>query len=83
MKRTVNKRGNPGTMMYQGRPDRTKAPLIKQSNDSPQPKPVESKVITKPVKELPPIINVVDTPIYESKEEPKINPSGYIKRRRN
>ncbi|HLD91326.1 MAG TPA: hypothetical protein VI911_09975 [Patescibacteria group bacterium] len=83
MKKTINKRGNPGMLCVDGRPDRTKAPLIKQTQS------VKTKIIPSPSKAS---ITVQTTePLkFVTVDEPgtmtintKPDSSGYIKRRRN
>jgi hypothetical protein len=69
MKPTINRKGNPGMLRVDGRPDRSKAPLIK-------PQVVEVKPVIKPKKEA-----VTLTPLDPQQpypQEDEVKPSGVI-----
>lgn len=70
MKQTINRKGNPGMLRVDGRPDRSKAPLIK-----PQPIP-EVKPTIKPKKEAVTLTPLDPKEPYPQQDE--IKPSGVI-----
>lgn len=78
MKQTINRKGNPGMLRVDGRPDRTKAPLIKPQDE------VNPKAVTltpldpKQPYPTPEPSGVFTTQSY--KNEVTVEASGYTKK---
>jgi hypothetical protein len=85
MKQTINRKNRTGMFSVGGRPDRTKAPLIKTQ---PEVKPIAVEKITqpKPLEDSTPEFfnaSIVSDSNLDGNSNIEIIPSGYLKRRKS
>lgn len=76
MKKTINRKGNPGLQRRAGRPDRSKAPLITE------PKLPEGSSLIIPSDSGPKLAPITEPKLIKKTFDENITPSGYPKRRK-